>query len=67
MRDVSAILSAHHADRRGHTPTIFVHGPGCLPGGRSFVESCRYFAVQLCDRLNDEHGPGTHRIIEGDQ
>lgn len=62
MRDVASILAAHHADRRAHTPTIFVHGPALRPGGRSFCESDRRYAVQLCDRLNAEYGAGTHHI-----
>lgn len=51
------------SDRTAHSPAITVFGPGCPVGGRRYCEWERHLAVQLRDRLNAEHGAGTHHIV----
>lgn len=55
---VRAMIDAAHADRVAHTPMWRVVGRGVTGGSRAF--GTHETAVALRDRLNREHGAGTH-------
>lgn len=57
-------MNAKLSDRNAHLPTWSVTGPGVGPQqSRPMVSG--EAARQLADRLNREHGAGTHRAIGG--
>jgi hypothetical protein len=58
---VAEILARHYAEREASRCKWIVYGPGC--GASNLREFFREnHARQLCDRLNAEHGPETHRV-----